>query len=54
MNFTLGFLTGLLTILVFEVVISVYEELHDTTSYHDRLECINKVHEENLKEFEKN
>ena len=54
MNFTLGFLAGLLTIVVFEVVISVYEELHDKTSYHDRLECINRVHEENLKEFEKN
>ena len=54
MNFTLGFLTGLLTLLLFEVVISVYEELHDKTSYHDRLECINRLHEENLKEFEKN
>jgi len=54
MNFTLGFLTGLLTIVIFEVVISVYGELNSEASYHARLECINKVHEENLKEFEKN
>ena len=54
MNFTLGFLTGLLAIVVFEVVISVYGELNSEESYHARLECINRVHEENLKEFEKN
>ena len=54
MNFTLGFLAGLLTIVVFEVVISVYEELNSEASYHSRLECINRVQDENLKAFEKN
>ena len=54
MNFILGFLAGLLTILVFEVVISVYEELHDKTSYHSRLECINRVQDEHLQNLKKN
>ena len=54
MNFTLGFLTGLLAIVVFEVVISVYGELNSEASYHSRLECINKVQDEHLQNLKKN
>ena len=54
MNFTLGFLAGLLTIVVFEVVISVYEELNSEESYHSRLECINRVQDEHLQNLKKN